>query len=613
MGKIMSAVHGWDRRIDRIWEEEASGCASGRMPAGANAGRETDSPGAGRESVGRNADQRACESKRRPAASCRERLASFVRAHRWELLFVLFMGSVIFAIAWILPFNQAPDEEMRYMVPTYIYRHGTLPAGYDPEIRNEIWGISYGFHPILPYIFGGYLMKLVGIFNSSDKALLMAARFINVLIGMGFYWYVLQIAKKLFGNRLFRAYFVALLALLPQLLYLFAYVNTDAIAVFSSAMLIHYWLQGLERKWDRGSCTGLAVGVSVCALSYFNAYGYALFSVIIFVSSLLVRYARKGAKYCAAVILKRGIYITVIVFLLTGWWFIRCAVLYDGDFLGLYAPDKYGEMYAMEEFKPSVKLSLDEQGVPLDEMLRPEDQGGMEWIRTTYRSTIGYFGYFDEPLGIDIYEIHKRLLGLGVLGMLLYVLTAAGRWCLRFGCRYTGAGRKSKLQMCGNASGEQTADGRENNRFRPEPCPRDIASEHYDFFGGNCKISTFEFLLLQFSFGCCIIIPVLLSLYYSYFTDFQPQGRYIMPLIVPLMYFIAKGTERFITLFFHKWMVYVMMIPQFWAVLHVFLGAYVSVFLPAYVEELAFLANVRFPWCSNIGPLMRLIQMLIPG
>ena len=142
-----------------------------------------------------------------------------------------------FFLAWILPLNGGPDEEMRYLIPQYIYRHGTLPHGGDPEIRNKLWGISYGFHPILPYIFGGYLMRLVSVFNSSEHALLMAARFINVLLGMGFYWYVLQISRRLFRRGIFRVYFVALLALLPQLLYLFVYVNTDGIALFSTAMI----------------------------------------------------------------------------------------------------------------------------------------------------------------------------------------------------------------------------------------------------------------------------------------------------------------------------------------------------------------------------------------
>ena len=106
--------------------------------------------------------------------------------HPADLFFVLLMGVFLFYLAWILPFNEAPDEKMRYLVPTYIYRHGTLPAGWDEEVLNKMWGISYAFHPILPYILGGYLMRIVGIFNSSEHALLMAARCINVFFGMGF-------------------------------------------------------------------------------------------------------------------------------------------------------------------------------------------------------------------------------------------------------------------------------------------------------------------------------------------------------------------------------------------------------------------------------------------
>lgn len=532
------------------------------------------------------------EKDRAGRQSFRQRAASFAREHRLELMLTLLIGCFLFVMAWILPFNKAPDEEMRYLIPQYIYKHGTLPSGYDEEIRNELWGISYGFHPILPYIFGGYLMKLVGIFNSSEHALLMAARFINVLLGMGFYWYVMQIAKKLFHNRVFRTFFVALLALLPQLLYLFMYVNTDAIAVFSSAMLIYCWLIGLERRWDKSSCTQLAVGVSVCALSYFNAYGYALFSIVLFVGSLVVFYKEKGAKLCAAIILKRGLYITALVFLLTGWWFIRCAVLYDGDFLGMKAPEICGELYAQEEYKPSMKPSLAEQGVPLDEMLRLEDEGGMEWLRTTYRSTIGYFGFFEYPLGIDIYEIHKRLFKLGATGILLYAALGVLYYLKQFWIRTLG--RKTV-----------------SNKKQPTVFAELVERPAYTY--QNCKMNPVNFCILQFSLGCCMIIPILLSLYYSYFSDFQPQGRYIMPLIVPLMYFTAKGIERFLTLFLKKWMVYLMMIPLFYAVLHVFLGAYVSVFIPAFVESLSSWSEIRFLWFSNISILSQLLTWLIPG
>lgn len=508
----------------------------------------------------------------------KERFVKYCREHRLELLFVLVMGCFLFGLSWILPFDQGPDEKMRYMIPDYIYRHGTLPAGYDPEVTSRIWGISYAYQPILPYIFGGYLMKLVGLFTTGDKALLMAARLINVLIGMGFYWYVLQISKKLFRKGIFRVFFTALLALLPQLLYLFVYVNTDGIAMLSSAMLICYWLEGLESHWDRRSCTRLAVGVSVCALSYFNAYGYALFSIVLFVVSLTVQYAKRGIKECMQMILKRGSYITVLVFVMAGWWFIQCAILYDGDFLGMKIQDQYAEIYAQEDFKPSVKKSLKEQEVPLTQMLVNEEEGGMEWIRTTWRSFIGYFGYYKYALGLDIYEIHKRLFALGAVGIFLKILV----WFLKY---------LRRILFPDSRSGLGYAD------------PGTVGE----------KIHPIEFFVLQFSFGCCIIIPVVLSLYYSYMSDFQPQGRYIMPMVIPLMYFVTVGIERFVTLFFGKWMQYVMMVPLFYAVLHVFLGAFISVYIPTYYEPLASWADIRFVWFTNLRGFTQLIQMLFPG
>ena len=558
MEKIKTLWNRLDSRIDKIWPEE---------------------------------ERKQPESEKK---KLRERLGQFFYLHRLELLYVLAMGGFLFFLSWILPFNKGPDEEMRYLVPQYIYKHGTLPAGWDPEIRHEIWGISYAFHPILPYVLGGWLMRLVGLFSDSEKALLMAARFANILIGMGFYWYVQQIAKKLFSRRMFRYFFIALLSMLPQLLYLFVYVNTDGIAIFSGAIIIYYWLAGMERKWDRRSCTGLAVAVAVCALSYFTAYGYALFSILLFVGTMAVFYREKGFKVWAGAVLKRGIYITVLVFLLTGWWFVRTAVLYDGDFLGLYAPNKYGEMYAQEEFKPSNRESVQEQGISLEEMLKTEDEGGMDWMRTTWRSFIGYFGFLEEPLGLDIYEIHKKIFALGFLGIGLYAGLAL-LYYIRAGMR-----RLLKGSPLGKAAWLQD---KEEGAVLVRP----------SFAVDEGKIRGPNFWILQISLGCCIIIPILLSLYYSYCDDFQPQGRYVMPLAVPLMYFVTAGIQRFVTLFFRKWFVYIMMIPLFYGILHVFLGAFVSVYIPAYAEGFSAWASIRFPWFSNQGWLMRILYMLIPG
>lgn len=603
MSTAASLQKKWNRLCDVIWDDVgteqdereagADDSAENRNTSHVSRTRAGSSPieGQNTSNCSQPEAMATAETKAKKAGR-RQGFLRFANAHRFDLAFIFMMGALLFFLAWILPLNGGPDEEMRYMIPQYIYRHGTLPHGGDPEIRNKLWGISYGFHPILPYIFGGYLMKLVAVFNSSEHALLMAARFINVLLGMGFYWYVLQISRRLFRRGIFRVYFVALLALLPQLLYLFVYVNTDGIALFSTAMILNYWLVGMERKWNQGSCTGLAIGVSCCALSYFNAYGFALMSVVLFVGSLIVFYGKRGAKDCMILILKRGLFITAIVFLLCGWWFIRCAVLYDGDFLGLYTPAKYGEKYAQEEYKPSVKKSVKEQGKSLEEMLKNEADGGMEWVTTTYRSTIGYFGFFEYPLGLDIYEIHKKLFILGILGMLVHI-GLTGLW----GIGALPGRKKASPALAKYRSGLARISGADYPAFTIE----------------NQELLPANFFILQFSLVCCIIIPVLLSLVYSYTDDFQPQGRYIMTFILPVMYFTAAGTKRVLTLCFRKWMVPLLMLPLLYAVVHVWAGAFLSVYIPVYCESLSFLSGLRFPWLSNIGPVVKLLQLLIPG
>ena len=47
--------------------------------------------------------------------------------------------------------------------------------------------------------------------------------------------------------------------------------------------------------------------------------------------------------------------------------------------------------------------------------------------------------------------------------------------------------------------------------------------------------------------GCmvmCMALPLVLYLRYCYMTDYQEQGRYLLPALVPTMYYVAKGLEN---------------------------------------------------------------------
>ena len=59
-------------------------------------------------------------------------------------IFIFVFLAFILLTTWAMtqPFDSGPDEQMRYDVADYIYKHhGALPRGDDPTIRNEVWGI----------------------------------------------------------------------------------------------------------------------------------------------------------------------------------------------------------------------------------------------------------------------------------------------------------------------------------------------------------------------------------------------------------------------------------------------------------------------------------------
>ena len=93
-----------------------------------------------------------------------------------EILFFLFL--LVFYLMWarVQPMGAGPDEQMRYQIADYIYKHGSLPVGDDPSVRNVVWGISYAFSPILSYMIAAVFMKAVSFVTTAPFALLLAAR-----------------------------------------------------------------------------------------------------------------------------------------------------------------------------------------------------------------------------------------------------------------------------------------------------------------------------------------------------------------------------------------------------------------------------------------------------
>lgn len=405
-----------------------------------------------------------------------------------DLIFVGLAAVFFLLWAWQSSYMDGPDELMRYDIVNYLVEHWSLPRGDDPSIINPIWGFSYAFQPYIPHIFSALFIRIAKLFTEDMHVLIFAGRLASVFFGAGTVWFTIKIARKLLPAKADGWIFIFLVTFLPQMVYLNSYMNCESMAIFSTAVIVYSWIIGLERKWDMKNCIWLGVGLSLCALSYVTAYGFLLCSFFLFCLTILLC---QDKKWDFKSMIQKGLVVLAVFLVLAGWWFIRNAFLYQGDFLGLTARDICGELHAQDAFKPSKHWTIKMSGVSASEALKMLFWE-WKWHSDTFKSFIGIFKEMAVLIPTVCYTIYKIIFAVGILGCIIEIpkllaLRKDGKWLEK------------------------------------------------GFFNW--------FMILA------LIIPNVLNLYASYAIDYQPQGRYSMPMLIPLMYFTVYGITKLLDRF----------------------------------------------------------------
>jgi hypothetical protein len=169
-----------------------------------------------------------------------------------------------------------------------------------------------------------------------------------------------------------------------------------------------------------------------------------------------------------------------VILSIAAWWYVRNAIIYDGDILGFETREIARETFGLEEFKPSNWDTYLNQGKSVLDMLRETG-----WIIYSLASFIAVFGYMDIIVNYTIYIFYAAIMGLGFIGCVIGLV----KWFAQ-----------SKLQR---------------------------------------KLNLF-YLFSAIS----IPIPIIISIYYAYSVDLQWQGRYCLPMLVPLCFLITYGLEN---------------------------------------------------------------------
>jgi len=314
---------------------------------------------------------------------------------------------------------------------------------------------------------------VMSIFKDTPYALLIAARMVNVLLGTGMAYFIRRIARELFPNKAMGWMFTALVVFLPQNLFVFSYVNNDGMALFSASIIVYMWVLAAKKGWTNQICTGLGIGIGLLALSYYNAYGMILGSVIVFVCSF---FYQKKQTFAFKDCMRIGFTIVGIVLVLAGWWFVRNAVLYEGDFLGFEANRRSAEIYAVDAYKPSMKVTLQNSGNPVWCLIV-----NVDFRFLLKQSFFARFGNMDLLAPNYIIRGFKIILFMGALGVLLPNKQKA----------FTGVKRAG-------------------------------------FAIGMAVAAATAFVL---------------TYWYSYANDYQPQGRYLLPGLIPLLCLTFMGIQ----------------------------------------------------------------------
>lgn len=396
------------------------------------------------------------------------------KKHKTLLKTIFLICIFTYYLIWTVsqPYNSCPDEFMKWDICKYIYENNTIPRGGDEAIRNEMWGISYAFQPILTYMIGAVFMKIMAIFTTNEFALVVAARLVSTISMTAVIYFAMKISEKLFKG-IYKYLFVAFIAFQPIMPFLASYINNDSTALLATTIIIYLWILGLESNWKNKHCILLGIILGFCALTYFNAYGYILCSIILCLVSVI------SNKMKLKDIIQKVLIVAICAFLIAGWWFIRNAVIYNGDFLGVQTQNEYGDKYALDEYKPSTRLTFQKQNIGIFNMIFK-----YSWLDTTLRSFIGIFGYNSIVMSYKIYNIYFLVWLISIIGCIIQF---------------------KKLFIYNK---------KEKNKY-----------------------------ILNYIFVLSIIIPILLSIIYSYMSDFQPQGRYIVGIIVPFTYFVVSGIK----------------------------------------------------------------------
>lgn len=405
-----------------------------------------------------------------------------VREKKYIASLLMFSFAVFMLYAIIIPFNYAPDEKLRFDIVDFIRKYKELPIGGDSRLYYGEFGVTYAFKPYIAYVFSAALCIFTDLLNINIEPF-MVSRFFSVICGVGTIYFTYLICKKIFIKSKVKYIVPIFLATIPQFAFLNSYVNQDSFMIFLSSITVFLWIEGVANNWEWDVVIKISIVNGLIMLTYMNGYSIILCTVIL----VIITYKDKNAEFY-----KKTAIFVMIVILVSGWFFVRNLIIYNGELFGSSISLELQEKLAIESLKPSLRDVPYKHGFNMFTMIVHTD-----WLKKCFMSFWALLGNMDIRLNSGYYFIYMVISVLTIIVLI--------------------------------------------NNMR-----RSLVNRNY---GYNLK--------LRIVFIIEIFVVLIISMRYSTYKDFQPQGRYVYPAIIPIIIFIGEVFDYFLRKFtYKKWIIF---------------------------------------------------------
>ena len=416
-----------------------------------------------------------------------------------RFIFLLLCCLVVYYLSWalIIPFGMAPDEAQRFDIVRFIVDYRQLPVAGDIRLHYDGYGSTYAANPILSYILSAGLC-IVSKSCGFTVPLYIVSRLISVASGVTTVFFSFKISQKLFPDSFAKYFMPVFLAFIPQFSFINVYTNQDAFMIMLSSVTVYLWLRGLETNWDYKTVVSISIVTGLMLLTYIN--GYILVLATLFI--VLISYKNKLTTDFA----KKFLLCLCILLLISGWFFIRNACLYNGDILGLKITSQIQQQKAISGFRPSDLVPLHFLKHGFGSLLFKTD-----FVQITF---ISYWA--------DLENMNITLNPYYYLYILILSLIA-----------FVGLSAKFIIKK------QQGIKALLDNKF-----------------------------VLALVFTC--VSAFSLHAYYSLCCDYQPQGRYMFPGLISTVVLMIIGFEGFFSVkiknIFYKFVAMTFILLNIWSV-----------------------------------------------